>query len=86
MLVAFKQEIDRQQKRYGGEVAGMEQMHLGADCDQQKKEGSLHGCSHTDDAELVVQFDEEIADKAINQVTGELLYSVGNPVFAERLP
>ena len=52
-------------------------MHFRADGDQQEIDSRLHGSPHTDNAELIVQLYQKVADGCINQ-------EADNPVCPSR--
>lgn len=62
VLIALEQEIKRDEKGYGGNVARIEQVHAGTGRDEQKVKRCLHGCPHADDGKRIIQLYQEITD------------------------
>ena len=71
MLVAVEQEEQGHQQGGRGYVAGIEQVHAGADRGQQEVDGGLHRGAHAYDGKAVVYLDEKIANDGVEQETAQ---------------
>ena len=86
MLVSLEEEEQGYQECHRGYVSGIELVQGGADGNQQEVDGCLHGCTHTDDGEGIVQFYQEVADYAVEDETQRRVCPCRDVAVADGLP
>ena len=73
LLIAFKEKINGNEEAQSDNISCIQQMHSWTDGDQHEINSCLHGSPHTDNAELVVQLYQKVADGCVNQKADDSL-------------